>query len=110
MLTQVGYGIGMLVFVPLDDVVKRRRLMLALASFGLFAIGGRTLAVLVLGVLLMDVGVQANHVSNLTRVHALRPEARSRMNTVYMVTYFAGGALGTALGTWAWSGWGWQGV
>ena len=85
-------------------------LALVLASFGLFAIGGRTLAVLVLGVLLMDVGVQANHVSNLTRVHALRPEARSRMNTVYMVTYFACGALGTALGTWAWTGWGWLGV
>ncbi len=85
-------------------------LALALASFGLFALGGRTLAVLVLGVLLMDVGVQSNHVSNLARVHALRPEARSRMNTVYMVTYFGGGALGTALGTWAWTGWGWGGV
>jgi len=32
------------------------------------------------------------------------------MNTVYMVTYFAGGALGTALGTWAWTAWGWAGV
>jgi predicted MFS family arabinose efflux permease len=85
-------------------------LALALVSFGLFALGGRTLAVLILGVLVMDVGVQANHVSNLARVHALRPEARSRMNTVYMVTYFACGALGTALGTWAWTGWGWNGV
>ena len=85
-------------------------LALALASFGLFALGGRTFAVLLLGVLLMDVGVQANHVSNLARVHALRPDARSRMNTVYMVTYFGGGALGTALGTWAWTAWGWLGV
>jgi predicted MFS family arabinose efflux permease len=85
-------------------------LALSLASFGVFALGGRTLAVLVLGVLLMDVGVQSNHISNLARVHALRPEARSRMNTVYMVTYFGGGALGTALGTWAWTGWGWGGV
>jgi len=85
-------------------------LALALAAFGLLAIGGRTLALLVVGVLVMDVGVQANHVSNLARVHALRPEARSRMNTVYMVTYFAGGALGTALGTWAWTRWGWSGV
>jgi hypothetical protein len=32
------------------------------------------------------------------------------MNTVYMVTYFAGGALGTAAGTWAWAGHGWAGV
>lgn len=85
-------------------------LALALASFGLFALLGRSLAGLVAGVLLMDVGVQANHVSNLARVHARRPEARSRMNTVYMVTYFAGGALGTALGTWAWTVGGWAGV
>jgi len=83
---------------------------LALASFGVFAAWGRSLPGLVAGVLLMDVGVQANHVSNLARVHARRPEARSRMNTVYMVTYFAGGALGTALGTWAWTAWGWAGV
>jgi predicted MFS family arabinose efflux permease len=85
-------------------------LALSLAAFGLFAAGGRLLAVLVAAVLLMDVGVQANHVSNLARVHALRPEARSRMNTVYMVTYFAGGAFGTALGTWAWTRDGWAGV
>ena len=85
-------------------------LVLALASFGLFAFGGRTLLVLVVGVILMDVGIQSNHVSNLARVHALRPEARSRMNTVYMVTYFGGGALGTALGTWAWTARGWEGA
>ena len=85
-------------------------LALSLAAFGLFAVGGRILPVLVAAVLLMDVGVQANHVSNLARVHALRPEARSRMNTVYMVTYFAGGAFGTALGTWAWTHDGWSGV
>ena len=48
--------------------------------------------------------------SQLARVHARRPEARSRMNTVYMVTYFAGGAAGTAIGTWAWTLYGWSGV
>jgi hypothetical protein len=32
------------------------------------------------------------------------------MNTVYMVAYFAGGAAGTAVGTWAWTGFGWPGV
>jgi predicted MFS family arabinose efflux permease len=85
-------------------------LFLALAGFATFAAAGGTMAGLVAGVLLLDVGVQGNHVSNLARVHARRPEARSRMNTVYMVTYFAGGALGTAVGTWAWSGHGWAGV
>jgi predicted MFS family arabinose efflux permease len=85
-------------------------LLLALAGFAIFAAAGGTMAGLVTGVLVLDVGVQGNHVSNLARVHARRPEARSRMNTVYMVTYFAGGALGTAVGTSAWSGHGWAGV
>jgi predicted MFS family arabinose efflux permease len=85
-------------------------LALALAGFVAFALAGASMAALVLGVLLLDVGVQGNHVSNLARVHARRAEARSRMNTVYMVTYFAGGALGTAVGTWAWTGYRWPGT
>ena len=44
------------------------------------------------------------------RIYALLPEARSRLNTVYMVTYFLGGALGSALGAYGWSHWGWSGV
>ena len=83
---------------------------LALASFVIMAVGGWWLAGLVLGVLVLDVGVQANQVANLARVHALLPEARSRLNTVYMVAYFFGGAAGTWAGAHAWAAWGWTGV
>ncbi|MFL5262209.1 MAG: MFS transporter, partial [Anaeromyxobacteraceae bacterium] len=82
-------------------------LAVALAGYAVFAAAGAALAGLVAGVVLLDVGVQGAHVSNLARIHARRPEARSRMNTVYMVAYFAGGALGTVVGTWAWSAGGW---
>lgn len=85
-------------------------LLVAVAGFAVFAAAGGHLWGLVAGVLLLDVGVQGNHVSNLARVHGRRGEARSRMNTVYMVTYFAGGALGTAVGTWAWAAYRWAGV
>ena len=85
-------------------------LLVALVSFGVFALLGRNLAGLVLGVVLLDVGVQSAHVANLARVHALDPAARSRRNTVYMVSYFAGGALGTWLGVRAWARFGWTGV
>jgi len=85
-------------------------LALALASFALFALVGTNLVGLVLGVVLLDVGVQSAHVSNLARIHALDPGARSRRNTVYMVSYFAGGALGTWLGVRAWVRLGWPGV
>jgi len=85
-------------------------LLLALASFGVLGLLGRTLPGLVLGVVLLDVGVQSAHVGNLARIHALDPAARSRRNTVYMVAYFAGGALGTWLGVRAWTRFGWTGV
>lgn len=76
----------------------------ALAAFG------TALAGLVLGVLLLDLGVQGAHVSNQTRIFALDDAARGRINAVYMVAYFAGGALGSAAGAAAWARAGWTGV
>ncbi|HEX8437077.1 MFS transporter, partial [Archangium sp.] len=81
-----------------------------LASFVVLGLLGQWLWGIALGVILLDLGAQANHISNQTRVYALRPEARNRLNTVYMVTYFVGGATGAWLGSLAWSRWGWSGV
>jgi predicted MFS family arabinose efflux permease len=85
-------------------------ILTAIASYVVFEVAGRALAGLIAGVILLDLGVQAGHVANQTRIYALIPEARSRLNTVYMVTYFLGGSLGSALGAWGWSRWGWNGV
>lgn len=82
----------------------------AFSSWIVFALAGRSLVGLGAGVVLLDLGVQANQVSNQARIYALRPEARNRLNTVYMTSYFVGGAAGTWVGTWAWSAWGWLGV
>jgi predicted MFS family arabinose efflux permease len=71
---------------------------------------GKTLVGLIVGVLLMDVGVQAGHVANQTRIYSLAPDARSRLNMFYMVCYFAGGAAGSLLGAYAWRLGGWSGV
>ncbi len=43
------------------------------------------------------------------RIYAIRPEARSRMNTAYMVAYFIGGSLGSYGGAWGWGRAGWSG-
>src|SRR6202012_2678486 len=82
----------------------------SIASYAVFGLAGYRLWGLVAGVILLDLGVQAGHVANQTRIYALVPSARSRLNTVYMVTYFLGGALGSALGAWGWTRWGWNGV
>ena len=64
----------------------------------------------VAGVLVMDLGLQAINVTNQSSVASLLPEARSRMNAVYMTGYFAGASAGSALGVWAWNLAGWQGA
>jgi predicted MFS family arabinose efflux permease len=69
-----------------------------------------TLAGLVLGVLLMDLGVQSVQVAAQTKVLSLDPAARSRLNTLYMVARFVGGAGGSAFGAAAWTWAKWPGV
>ncbi len=60
------------------------------------------LLLLAVAVIVMDVGAQASQIANQTRIFALRPDARSRINTVYMVSYFTGAAISSALSTLAW--------
>jgi predicted MFS family arabinose efflux permease len=85
-------------------------LVIVAVAFVLFAAFGATLAGLVIGVILLDAGMQAVGVSNQTRIYRLPAEQHNRLNTVYMVTYFTGGSIGSALGVWAWGQWRWTGV
>ena len=85
-------------------------LLLVVLSFVLMGLAGASLAVLAVGVVLMDAGVQGSHISNQTRIHALSAEKRNRLNAAYMVSYFLGGAAGSALGSAAWQRFGWTGV
>src|SRR5580692_677100 len=82
----------------------------AALGFVLFLVSSRSLVVLGLGVVLLDAGVQASHLANQTVIFGLAPERRNRLNAVYMVSYFVGGALGTLAASLAWSRAGWAGV
>jgi predicted MFS family arabinose efflux permease len=85
-------------------------LLLTFASFAvLYAFGGHMWG-LIAGVLLLDVGVQSGHIANQTRIYGLVPEARSRLNMVYMICYFVAGAIGSYTGTVLWHRFGWAGV
>jgi predicted MFS family arabinose efflux permease len=85
----------------------RIALWLAFASFLFMGFAGKHLAGLIVGVILMDLGVQSGHVSNQTRIYSIDPAARSRLNTVYMFCYFTGGGIGSLSGAicWHWAGW-----
>jgi predicted MFS family arabinose efflux permease len=79
-------------------------------SWIVLAFAGHSLWGIAIGVVILDAGVQAAQVSNQSRVYSLDPKLYGRLNTIYMASYFAGGALGSALASAAWELFGWQGV
>ncbi|HVC66585.1 MAG TPA: MFS transporter [Acidimicrobiales bacterium] len=80
------------------------------ASFLPLWLGGHDLAMMIVGVLVLDVGVQGLQVTNQSMIYRLAPEARSRINSAYMVCYFAGGAVGSATASWLYGSHRWAGV
>jgi predicted MFS family arabinose efflux permease len=97
-----------------DRYGARRNVLIALLvtalSFVILFVFGKHMAGLIAGVILLDIGVQAGHVSNQTRIYSLLPEARSRLNMVYMICYFTAGAIGSYGGSVLWHHFAWAGV
>jgi predicted MFS family arabinose efflux permease len=85
-------------------------IVILLASWGLLALGAHSLAALIPGIVLLDLGAQALHISNQSDIYALRAEVHSRLNTAYMVAYFTGGAVMSAAASLVFSTAGWGGV
>ncbi|KVP57336.1 hypothetical protein WL28_03620 [Burkholderia ubonensis] len=65
---------------------------------------------LIAGILLLDVGVQGMHISNQSVIYALAGDARSRVTTIYLTSYFIGGALGSFAASVAFGADEWLGV
>ena len=85
-------------------------LLLILISFIGFMFSAHGILGLVIWVIVLDMGVQATHISNQSMIFALHPGARNRINTIYMVAYFVGGGIGTYLASQAWAHYQWTGV
>lgn len=65
---------------------------------------------IIVGIILIDIGMQCVQISNQTCALSLVPEASNRVNTIFMTTYFVGGSLGTFLAGTFWQYYGWTGV
>ena len=76
-------------------------------SYALMAASGASLIVLAIGVIILDAGEQATHITNQAQIFALDPTLRNRINAVYMVAFFIGGAIGSAIAGFAVEHGGW---
>jgi predicted MFS family arabinose efflux permease len=79
-------------------------------SFVLLWWGRHDLFMLIVGIVVLDAGVQGLHVTNQSLVYQLAPHLRSRVTSAYMVSCFVGGALGSALASEAFAVHRWAGV
>ncbi|WP_188991629.1 MFS transporter [Paenibacillus nasutitermitis] len=82
-------------------------LILLLISWLPISYTQHSLLALIVGIVLLDLAVQAVHVTNMSMILTLRPEARSRLTAGYMVFYSIGSATGSIASTriYAYSGW-----
>ncbi len=84
--------------------------VLIVGSFAILWTGRSSLVALIIGIVVLDVGTQGMQITNQSIIYALRPDARSRINSAYMFCYFLGGALGSVTAGIAYTSSGWSGV
>jgi len=132
-VTQAGYVVGLALLVPLGDLLERRRGDVLVArrrprararrrhrderldppagiELGLLAFGKSSVVALIAGIVVLDLGAQAMHISNQSAVYSLHGQARSRLTTAYMVAYFSGGVALSAATSALYSSGGWSAV
>ena len=84
--------------------------LLLTASFALLWAGRTSLAALIVGIVVLDMGTQGMQITNQAVIYALRPDTRSRITSAYMVCYFIGGAIGSVSAGSLYASHGWAGV
>jgi predicted MFS family arabinose efflux permease len=85
-------------------------LTLVIISFVLMGLWPYHVMAIIVGIVLLDLGVQGTQILNQTTIYALHPQARSRLTTAYMTCFFLGGATGSAVAAAAFTHFGWSGV
>jgi predicted MFS family arabinose efflux permease len=81
-----------------------------LAGWVLLWFGGTSITALIIGLVVLDWGIQGQNILSQSLIFGLRPEARSRITTLYMTGIFVSGAIASAGSALAWSLGGWDAV
>jgi len=84
--------------------------LLMFAAFGLLYVFRHSTIGLIVAIIVLDLGVQGLHISNQHAIYELAEDARSRLTTAYMVAYFTGGAVLSAVTAALYASAGWAGV
>ena len=84
--------------------------VLTVVAFLIAALASESVVLLITAIVVLDVAIMGVSILNQTRLFAVAPAARSRLNTAYVTNNFIGGALGSAAGTILWSAGGWTAV
>ena len=111
----IAGALGATVVGKMNNRFKKSSLIIAgavliIISWVIFLLSPHSIIGLIIGVIVIDLGVQAVHITNQNIVFSKNTEARNRVNTIYMVGFFIGGAAGTSFGSLAWNYMGWTGV
>lgn len=85
-------------------------LVLLFISWFFISLTEHSLIALVIGIIILDLSVQAVHVTNQSMIFTVRAEARSRLTAAYMIFYSIGSATGSIVSTSIYATYGWSGV
>lgn len=116
--------IGLIGFVGLAGALAARRagklhdkgwsvaatgagLLLGIISLVIAGVSDGSIYLLLLAILLIDIAIQGINVLNSTRLFTIVPEARSRLNSAFVVSCFLGGSVGSMLAGILWQAGGW---
>jgi predicted MFS family arabinose efflux permease len=83
---------------------------LIVLSFALMWVGRDNAWLLAFAIFLLDAGLQGAQITSQTIIYALTPGTRSRTTSIFMVSFFIGGALGSLAASFTYAQHGWGGV
>ena len=83
---------------------------LVLLAFVVAGVGQRSVVVIVVAILLLDVAIQGHNITVQSRMFQLDPQARSRLNTAFVTNNFLWGAVGSGLASFLCEHGGWTAV
>ncbi|MDO4556641.1 MAG: MFS transporter [Lachnospiraceae bacterium] len=112
------FGIAGAVFAPMAGKMSDKKgtnftllfhMIVIGVSFICFAVWGKSVVGIIIGVILLDYGVQCCNVANQARIQTISGSERNRIAAIFMVSTFLGGSIGSYAGTMIYGSYEWVG-